>query len=103
MFLASSAFPKVRETRQPTVKELKAHADLLPEKFKYLTLAPEQDEAGNLTYVKFSRKSKQQYVLAEDANRKSTGFIAYYKDGVWVADDEKSKSKKTTKKSTKSK
>lgn len=103
VFLASSAFPKVRETRQPTVKELKAHADLLPEKFKYLTLAPEQDEAGNLTYVKFSRKSKQQYVLAEDANRKSTGFIAYYKDGVWVVDDEKSKSKKTTKKSTKSK
>jgi DNA topoisomerase-1 len=103
VFLASNAFPKVRETRQPTVKELKAHADLLPEKFKYLTLAPEQDEDGNLTYVKFSRKSKQQYVLAEDANRKSTGFIAYYKDGAWVVDDEKSKTKKTTKKSTKSK
>lgn len=101
VFLASSAFPKVRETRPPKVAELVKYKDLLPPKFKYLTEAPQTDDAGNLTTVRFSRKTKQQYVIAEDENGKSSGFIAFYVDGKWEVSEPESKAKTTKSKTTK--
>jgi DNA topoisomerase I len=96
VFLASNAFPKVRETRAPKVAELITYKDKLPEKFKYLTLAPVSDEEGNPTVIKFSRKTKQQYVMAENAEGKSSGFLAFYKDGVWEVGSEKTTTKRST-------
>lgn len=101
IFLASNAFPKVRETRQVTVQDLIDHQDKLPEKFIYLTKAPAKDADGNLTYVKFSRKTKQQYVSALDADGKPTGFNSFYSDGEWTTSEPAAKTNKTaTKKAT---
>ena len=97
IFLASSAFPKVRETKQVTVQALLDHKALLPEKFLYLTTAPIADENGNLTVVRYSKLTKQQYVSALDSEGAPTGFNAYYKDGAWQV-AEKTKKAATTKK-----
>ncbi len=100
IFLASNAFPKVRETRTPLVAELVRYKDRLPPKLAYLALAPVTDEVGNFTAVRFSRKTKEQYVSAFDKDGKPTGFNAFYKDGAWVVSNEKSTTKKTTTKKT---
>lgn len=101
IFLAAHNFPKIRETRAPLVKELIRFKDRLPSKFHYLTLAPAEDDMGVATEVRFSRKSKQQYVMSQ-VNGKPTKFRAFYdaKTNSWqqVQDAEK-KAKKTTKKS----
>ncbi|MCT6891592.1 MAG: hypothetical protein M3Z87_18370, partial [Lactobacillus sp.] len=48
-----------------------------------LTQAPNKDPDGNPSIVRFSRKSKQQYVTSE-VNGKSTGWVMQYIDGKWV-------------------
>ena len=83
VFLAAHNFPKSRETRAPLIEELQRFKDRLPEKFLYLTEAPNKDPDGNLAIVRFSRKSKQQYVTSE-VNGKSTGWVMQYVDGKWV-------------------
>ncbi|HFR0771911.1 TPA: type I DNA topoisomerase, partial [Shigella sonnei] len=65
VFLAANTFPKSRETRAPLVEELYRFRDRLPEKLRYLADAPQQDPEGNKTMVRFSRKTKQQYVSSE--------------------------------------
>ncbi len=96
VFLASNAFPKVRETRAPTVSELKRFKDRLPEKLQYLADAPEEDSLGNPTVVRFSRKMKMQYVHGETPEGKPTGFVAWWKDGAWsIESDNKKPAKKT--------
>ena len=65
MFLAANTFPKSRETRAPLVEELARFKDRLPEKLSYLADAPQKDPEGNKTMVRFSRKTKQQYVSSE--------------------------------------
>ncbi|WP_127958355.1 type I DNA topoisomerase [Serratia microhaemolytica] len=85
VFLAANSFPKSRETRAPLVEELVRFADRLPEKLRYLTEAPTADPEGNKTLVRFSRKTKQQYVSSEKAG-KATGWVAFYVDGKWVVD-----------------
>ncbi|MCS5933217.1 hypothetical protein LNQ03_32920 [Klebsiella pneumoniae subsp. pneumoniae] len=44
--------------------------DRLPEKLRYLADAPQQDPEGNKTLVRFSRKTKQQYVASEKEGAK---------------------------------
>ncbi len=84
VFLAANTFPKSRETRAPLVAELQRFKDRLPAKLAYLAEAPAQDEEGNPTVVRFSRKTKQQYVSSEK-DGKATGWSAFYVDGVWKA------------------
>lgn len=84
VFLAANTFPKSRETRAPLVEELVRFRDRLPEKLRYLADAPVEDNEGNKAVVRFSRKTKQQYVTAEK-NGKTTGWSAFYVDGKWVA------------------
>ncbi len=84
VFLAAHNFPKSRETRAPLVAELKRFRDRLPPKLQYLADAPEKDPAGHATVVKFSRKSKEQYVASE-ADGKATGWSAFYNGGRWQA------------------
>ncbi|PJZ06082.1 type I DNA topoisomerase [Pantoea rodasii] len=82
VFLAANTFPKSRETRAPLVEELQRFADRLPEKLKYLAEAPAADPEGNKTLVRFSRKTKQQYVSSEK-DGKATGWSMFYIDGKW--------------------
>jgi DNA topoisomerase-1 len=102
IFLAASTFPKSRETRAPLVAELARFRDRISPKFYYLADAPQQDPDGNPTIVRYSRKTKQQYVMSEDDKQKATGWSAWYQSGKWLADDKrKPKTKAKTKAKTK--
>jgi len=83
IFLAASQFPKHRETRAPLVEEIAPLKDQLDPKYKYLADAPQKDNKGNKTVVRFLRKTKEQYVMTED-DGKATGWRAYWRDGAWV-------------------
>ena len=98
IFLAASQFPKNRETRAPLVEELLTVKSQLDPKFEYLTKAPTQDPDGNKAMFRYSRKSKEQYVMSENEDGKATGWSAHYNNGQW---EETLKAKKTTKKTTK--
>lgn len=91
LFLAASKFPKNRETRAPLVEELIPHRDEIDPKYAFLMDAPTEDDQGNKTVVRFSRKTQEQYVQAEDDARKPTGWKAFYRDGRWVASDSERK------------
>ncbi len=94
IFLAAHTFPKSRETRAPLVEELARFRDRISPKFYYLADAPKADPDKNPTIVRYSRKTKQQYVMSEDKKGKATGWSAWYQDGKWVADDKRKKAKK---------
>lgn len=83
IFLAASKFPKNRETRAPLVSELIPHADELDPKFKYLLKAPVKDDEGNPTVIRYSRKTKEQYVMTEKEDGKATGWRSFYANGKW--------------------
>ncbi len=83
LFLAAATFPKSRETRAPLVKELKQFRERISPKFYYLADAPVKDKAGNPSIVRWSRKTKQQYVMTEQ-DGKATGWSAWYENGRWV-------------------
>lgn len=83
IFMAAHNFPKSRETRAPKVEELARFKDRISEKFYYLADAPQQDPDGNLAIVRYSRKTKQQYVMSENEAGKATGWSAWYNDGKW--------------------
>ncbi len=83
IFLAASQFPKHRETRAPLVQEIIPHANELDPKFKYLLDAPMEDSDGNPTVIRYSRKTKEQYVQSE-LEGKATGWKAFYQNGKWV-------------------
>ncbi|MBV0931948.1 type I DNA topoisomerase [Marinobacterium weihaiense] len=82
LFLAASQFPKKRETRAPLVAELVPHKDEIDPKYAFLMDAPQKDPDGNPAVVRFSRKTKEQYVMSE-VEGKATGWKAFYRDGRW--------------------
>jgi DNA topoisomerase-1 len=41
---------------------------------------------GNETIVRYSRKTKEQYVMTE-VNGKATGWRAFYEGGKWVVEE----------------
>jgi len=88
IFLAASTFPKSRETRAPKVEELLRFRDRISSKFYYLADAPVKDPDGNLAIVRFSRKTKEQYVMTE-VEGKATGWTAKYIDNKWVEEAKK--------------
>lgn len=83
LFMAASTFPKSRETRAPFVAELAKYRSQLSPKFYYLADAPVKDPDGNPAIVRWSRKTKQQYVMSEK-DGKATGWAAWYENGKWV-------------------
>ena len=95
LFLAASQFPKNRETRAPLVSELLPHQAEIDSKYHYLLDAPRQDPDGNPAIIRYSRKTKQQYVMSEQAG-KSTGWSATFEEGKW---QEKQTKKRAPKKS----
>jgi len=86
LFLAASKFPKNRETRPPLVKEIKPHRKEIDPKYDFLMDAPEKDPEGNPTVIRYSRKSKEQYVMSEK-DGKATGWSAWYENGRWIPKD----------------
>ncbi|HHG3227175.1 TPA: type I DNA topoisomerase [Vibrio parahaemolyticus] len=92
LFMAASNFPKSRETRAPLVSELARFEERLPEKFNYLTTAPQEDPDGRPAVVRFSRKTKENYVRSED-DGKPSGWTALYVDGKWEVTDKRKKAK----------
>mgnify|MGYP005988442771 FL=1 len=90
IFLAANTFPRSRETRAPKVEELARFRDRISEKFYYLADAPQKDPDGNLAVVRYSRKTKSQYVMTE-VDGKATGWNAKHIDGKWVIELAKKK------------
>ncbi|NND68214.1 MAG: type I DNA topoisomerase [Halioglobus sp.] len=93
LFLAASQFPKNRETRAPLVAELLPHKDEIDPKYAFLFSAPTADPDGHPTQVRFSRKTKEQYVMSE-AGGKATGWKAWYRGGKWQEELPKRKPRK---------
>ena len=82
LFLAASQFPRNRETRAPFVDELLPHQEAIDPKYAFLFSAPVSDPEGNRAQVRFSRKTKEQYVMTE-VDGKATGWKAFYRKGKW--------------------
>jgi DNA topoisomerase-1 len=93
LFLAASKFPRNRETRAPLISELIPHKDAIDPKYHYLLSAPKQDPEGRPAVLRFSRKTREQYVQSE-VDGKPTGWSAYCENGKWVARTSKGKSAK---------
>ncbi len=84
LFLAASQFPKNRETRAPLVKEIASLKGVIDPKYNFLLDAPQEDDEGLDTVIRFSRKTKEQYVQSE-VDGKATGWKAFYEGGKWIA------------------
>lgn len=93
LFLAASQFPRNRETRAPKIVELLPHQKEIDPKYEFLFSAPKNDNDGNQTVVRYSRKTKEQYVMTE-VNAKATGWRAFYREGKWVVEETRKKAKK---------
>ncbi|MCX2973466.1 type I DNA topoisomerase [Halieaceae bacterium IMCC8485] len=93
MFLAASQFPRNRETRAPFVDELLPHKSEIDSKYKFIFAAPTEDDDGNRAQVRYSRKSKEQYVMTEK-DGKATGWKAFYRKGKWEEELSKSRARK---------
>jgi len=93
MFLAASQFPRNRETRAPFVDELLPHKSEIDPKYKFIFAAPTEDDDGNRAQVRYSRKSKEQYVMTEK-DGKATGWKAFYRKGKWEEERSKGRARK---------
>lgn len=93
IFMAAHNFPKSRETRAPLVAELARFRDRISPKFYYLADAPAADPDGNQALIRYSRKTKQQYVMSENEEGKATGWSAWHTDGKWQVEDKRKKAK----------
>jgi DNA topoisomerase-1 len=100
LFLAASQFPKHRETRAPLVSEILPHREEIDPKYSFLFEAPTEDPDGNPAQIRFSRKTKEQYVMSE-VDGKPTGWKATYESGRWI--EEKAAPKAKTKAKAKAK
>ncbi|WP_288463679.1 DNA topoisomerase, partial [uncultured Pseudomonas sp.] len=88
LFLAASGFPKNRETRAPLVSELLPHRDEIDPKYHYLLSAPVKDSEGRPAVIRFSRKTKEQYVQTE-VEGKPTGWKAFYDGKKWQVEEKR--------------
>ncbi|KFX67911.1 DNA topoisomerase I [Pseudomonas taeanensis MS-3] len=88
LFLAASQFPKNRETRAPLVLEIIPHKDEIDPKYTFLFDAPKKDPDGRPAVIRYSRKTKEQYVQTE-VDGKPTGWRAFYDGGKWKVEDKR--------------
>jgi DNA topoisomerase-1 len=88
LFLAASGFPKNRETRAPLVLELIPHKDEIDPKYHFLLEAPKKDPEGRPAVIRYSRKTKEQYVQSE-VDGKPTGWRAFFDGGKWKVEDKR--------------
>lgn len=88
LFLAASQFPKNRETRAPLVKEIVPHKNEIDSKYHFLCEAPQHDPDGRPAVIRYSRKTKEQYVQSE-VDGKPTGWKAFYDGKTWKVEDKR--------------
>ncbi len=88
LFLAASQFPKNRETRAPLVLELAPHKAEIDPKYHFLIDAPQKDPDGLPAVIRYSRKTKEQYVQTE-VDGKPTGWKAFFDGGKWKVEDKR--------------
>merc|ERR1712000_800999 len=69
--------------------ELIPYQAVLPEKYHFLLDAPREDSDGNPAIIRYSRKTKEQYVMTENAEGKASGWSAYFNDGKWDVQETK--------------
>ncbi|MFT6058015.1 MAG: DNA topoisomerase-1, partial [Pseudohongiellaceae bacterium] len=67
----------------PYVAEILPHKEEIDPKYDFLFKAPVEDDDGNKALIRFSRKTKEQYVQTE-VDKKATGWKAFYEGGAWV-------------------
>ena len=91
LFLAASQFPRKRETRAPYVKELLPYMDQIDPKYHFFADAPVKDSEGRPTLIRYSRKTKEQYIMTETEEGKPTGWKAFYDGGKWKIEEGKKK------------
>jgi DNA topoisomerase-1 len=96
LFLAASGFPRNRETRAPLVKEILPHRKEVDEKYAFLFDAPVKDKEGRDSVIRYSRKTKEQYVQTE-VDGKPSGWAAFYENGKWVVREKAAKKPKASK------
>lgn len=96
MFLAASQFPKNRETRAPKVVEILPHKAEIDPKYHFLMEGETHDENGNEAQIRYSRKTKQQYLMTENAEGKATGWTAFFDQDTkqWTYTETKKPAKK---------
>jgi DNA topoisomerase-1 len=88
LFLAASQFPKNRETRAPLVLEIIPHKAEIDPKYHFLFEAPKKDPDGRPTVIRYSRKTKEQYVQTE-VEGKPTGWKAFFDGSAWKIEDKR--------------
>jgi DNA topoisomerase I len=88
LFLAASGFPKNRETRAPLVLEIVPHKHEIDPKYHFLCDAPQKDPDGRPAVIRYSRKTKEQYVQSE-VDGKPTGWRAFFDGGKWKVEDKR--------------
>jgi len=82
LFLAASKFPRNRETRAPLLKEILPYREAIDNKYDFIMSGPVADDQGNPTILRYSRKTKEQYLMTE-VDGKATGWQAFYNNGKW--------------------
>lgn len=92
LFLAASQFPRHRETRAPLLKEILPHKVEIDPKYDFLFSGPVEDGDGNPAQIRYSRKTKEQYLMSESEG-KATGWKAFYRNGKWEVEQGGGKSK----------
>lgn len=101
LFLAASKFPRNRETRAPLLSELIPHRNEIDPKYHFLMDAPVKDKAGNPAIVRFSRKTREHYLMTEKEG-KPTGWKAFHDGNGWQVEDRPVTRRKATKKKARS-
>ncbi len=66
--------------------ELIPHKDEIDPKYHFLLDAPKKDPEGRPAVIRYSRKTKEQYVQTE-VNGKPTGWKAFFDGGKWKVED----------------
>ena len=84
------------------MSELLPHKEEIDSKYAFLFDAPVTDNKGNPAIVRYSRKTKEQYVMSENKG-KATGWTAYYHGSKWVETLPKPKAKSKAKPKAKQK
>lgn len=84
LFLASSNFPRSRETRKPQVADLIRHKSELDPKFNHLLKAPTKDAEGLPAIIRYSRKTKEHFVMTEK-DGKPTDWSLFWNGHAWEA------------------
>ena len=64
------------------MSELLPYKNDIDQKYQFLLQAPVKDSEGRNTVVRYSRKTKEQYVRSE-MDGKPTGWSAFYVNGSW--------------------